>query len=262
MKLLFLGDIFGRPGRKVVKNLVPELRKEYKIDLVIANCENLASGRGITSRTAEEMFRSGVDLFTGGNHLWDKRESYDYIRNCKKIVRPANYPPSALGQEKLIHTCENGIKIGVFNLVGQAFMSNSDNPFLKADALIEELSAEVKIIFVDFHAESTAEKRSMGFYLDGRVSALIGTHTHIQTADEEILPQGAAYITDAGMTGAHDSVIGVKKEIILDKIKTGMPNRYEASDKGLQINGVIIEIDNDTGKSLRIERLRRKYNDT
>lgn len=258
MRLLFLGDIFGKPGRAVAQDYVPFLRKEHKIDLCIANCENIADGRGITERTAKELFACEIDVLTSGNHLWDKHESHEYLRNEKRIVRPANYPPGAIGSQFIIAQCSNGETIAVVSLVGQAFMNTALSPYFVMEELLPILHEQTKSIFVDFHAESTAEKRAFGFNFDGRISAMIGTHTHIQTADEEILPYGTAYLTDAGMTGPHDSIIGIKKEIIIEKMITGMPLRYEVADSGNQVNGVIIDIDSVTGLATEIRRVRNK----
>jgi 2',3'-cyclic-nucleotide 2'-phosphodiesterase len=256
MRLLFLGDIFGKPGRGVAQDYVPFLRKEHDIDICIANCENIADGRGITERTAKELFAAGIDVLTSGNHLWDRQESHEYLRNEKRIIRPANYPPGAIGNTYIIAECANGENIAVVSLVGQAFMSTALSPYYLMDELLPILHEHTKSIFVDFHAESTAEKRAFGLNFDGMISAMIGTHTHIQTADEEILPNGTAYLTDAGMTGPHDSVIGIRKDIIINKMITGMPLRYEVADSGNQINGVILDINAETGLATNIKRLR------
>ncbi len=258
MRILFLGDIFGKPGRAIAQDYVPYLRKENEIDICIANCENIADGRGVTERTAKELFTAGIDVLTSGNHLWDKQESHEYIRNEKRIIRPANYPSGAIGYQYILANCANGEKLAVVSLVGQAFMTTALSPYFIMEELLPILNEHTRNIFVDFHAESTAEKRAFGLNFDGRISAMIGTHTHIQTADEEILPNGTAYLTDAGMTGPHDSVIGIKKEIIIAKMTTGMPLRYEVADSGNQVNGVIIEINADTGLATCIKRVRNK----
>ena len=261
MKILFIGDIFGKAGRQIIVDRLPELKKEFCIDVCIANGENVAQGRGITEKTAKTLFNSGVDLFTSGNHLWDKKDSLPYIEKEKRILKPINFPEKAFGNSYIIHQLEDKRKLAVFNVIGQVFMGPADSPFTGCDNMLSILTEETKFIFVDFHAEATAEKRALGHYLDGRISAIVGTHTHIQTADEEILAGGTGYLTDAGMTGAHDSVIGVKKEIILDKMISGMPRRYEPSNQGLQINGVYIELDDISGKTIDIVRIRRKYYD-
>lgn len=257
MNILFIGDIFGKPGRNLISLELRSLREEFSIDMVIANGENLAHGKGITQRTATEMFEAGIDVFTSGNHLWDKKESINYLNEEKRIVKPINYSKNAPGNDFYVFTASNGEKIGVLNFAGQSFMTPANSPFEKFDEIYPKIKEQTDSIIVDFHAEATAEKRAFGFYLDGKVSAVFGTHTHIQTADEEILPNGTAYITDAGMTGSHDSVIGVKKEIILKKINEGIPVKYEMAEKGLQINGVVVEILN--GKAKKIFRLKRYY---
>jgi len=255
MNVLFLGDVYGKPGREVLLRNLPDILKEKAIDFCIINGENLADGRGLTEKTSKPLFEIGVDVITGGNHLWDRAESLDFIQRCERIVKPMNCSPHAPGNN--FYTCvKNDLKLTVACLSGQIFMPPADSPFVVFDSVYDQLKQETRCIVVDFHAESTAEKRALGWYLDGRVSALIGTHTHIQTADEEILPNGMAYLTDAGMTGPHDSVIGVKKKIIIDKMRSAIPQRYEVSDRGLQINGALIELDNDTGNALSISRLR------
>ncbi|MCD4828629.1 MAG: TIGR00282 family metallophosphoesterase [Candidatus Cloacimonetes bacterium] len=260
MNILFFGDVFGRPGRRVVKQALPGLKAEFGIDISILNCENLASGRGVTRETAKELFDAGIDLFSSGNHLWDRKQSIEYITGERRIVKPLNYPQKAAGAPWAMAETPSGARLALVVLVGQSFMPGADSPLTTLDRILPELQEQTPCILVDFHAESTAEKRALGFYADGRVSAVIGTHTHIQTADEHILPQGAAYITDVGMTGPHDSVIGVEKEIILYKMTTGMPRQYEVARDGLQINAVVVEVDDDTGRAVRIERIRRTVN--
>lgn len=261
MKVLFIGDIFGKPGREILIDYLPNIKKEFDIDFCIANGENVAHGRGITEKTSKSLFKAGVDLFTSGNHLWDQRDAMSFLDWEHRILKPANYPKKAFGSEYLIINNDQGNSLGVFNLSGQAFMGSANSFFETADYLINIISKETDSILVDFHAEATAEKRALGHYLDGRISAIVGTHTHIQTADEEILSNGTAYITDVGMTGPHDSVIGVKKEIILKKMSTGMPIKYEIASTGIQINAVVIEIDDHTGDAISIERLKREYSD-
>ncbi len=258
MKILFVADIFGRPGRTVVKRLLPDMIEAMKIDVCIGNCENSASGRGVTEKVAAELFNSGFDVLTGGNHLWDKREVYKYLEIEPRILKPANYPPKAIGNTIFYKNLTNGKKLAVLSLCGQVFMGTADSPFTIMEELLPILKKETNMIFVDLHAEATAEKRAFGLYFAGKISAVIGTHTHIQTADEEILPGGTAYITDAGMTGPHDSVIGVNKEIIFERMTTGMPFRAEVAESGRQLNAVAIEIDENTGAALSIERIRVK----
>jgi 2',3'-cyclic-nucleotide 2'-phosphodiesterase len=258
MNILFLGDIFGKPGREILVKYLPGLLEEFKIDFCIANGENVAQGRGITAKTSKVLFENGIDAFTSGNHLWDQKDSVEFIKTENRILKPLNFPEAAAGATH-INLKKNNFELTVVSLIGQAFMGPANSPF----EVIEEFllkQALSKCIIVDFHAEATAEKRAIGFYLNGRVSAVVGTHTHIQTADEEILSKGTAYITDAGMTGPHDSIIGVKKEIILEKLTSGMPIRHEVSKSGLEINGVVINLDPETGKALRIERIKRTNN--
>ncbi len=256
IKLLFFGDVFGKPGRKILFQYLDALKHEFQADFVVINGENLADGRGLTEKTSKPLFNAGVDAITGGNHLWDRGMSWDYIRETPAIVKSLNYPASTPGSP--FYTLTNNDKqLTVLTLCGQIYMSPCDSPFIALERWMEENPEHGKCVLVDFHAESTAETRAMGWFADGHVSALLGTHTHIQTADEEILPQGTAYITDVGMTGAHDSVIGVKKDIILNKFRHGLPSRYESSDQGLQINAVYLEIDPDSGKALKITRVRR-----
>ena len=258
MNILFIGDIFGSPGRNLMKKYLPELRKEFEIDFCIANGENTAHGKGITEKTATELFMCGVDCFTSGNHIWDRKESIEYIEREPRILKPLNYSEKAVGATKYIATIGNS-KLAVINLIGQVFMNPVDSPFTALEKILPELRKETNNIFVDFHAEATAEKRALGFYFDGQISAMVGTHTHIQTADEEILPNNTAYITDVGMTGPHDSCIGITKENVFQKMITSMPQRFEIAEGGLQINAVVIEIDEDTGKAVKIQRILRKY---
>ncbi len=261
MNVLFFGDIFGKPGRISVKSILPELIEEYDADICLANGENLAAGKGITEKTAGQLFDAGIDIFTSGNHLWDKIDSLPYLAEEKRILKPLNYPVNSIGNNYFLKTGKNGQKLAIVNLIGQAFLSTADSPYFSLKKFLPVLKEKTNKILIDFHAEATAEKRALAFCFDGQVSAFIGTHTHIQTADEEILPQGTAYITDVGMTGPHDSVIGIKKELILKKLETGMPVRYEVAESGIQINAVFIEIDDETGKALKIKRIKRDFND-
>ncbi|MGC9361553.1 MAG: TIGR00282 family metallophosphoesterase, partial [Candidatus Syntrophosphaera sp.] len=236
-KLLFFGDVFGKPGRKILFQYLDELINEFQPDFVVINGENLADGRGLTEKTSKPLFKAGVDAITGGNHLWDRGTSWDYIRETPAIVKALNFPDTTPGNPFYTMTT-NGKQLTVLTLCGQIYMSPCDSPFVAFERWMGDNPGLDRCVMVDFHAESTAEKRAMGWFADGHVSAVLGTHTHIQTADEEILPQGTAYITDVGMTGAHDSVIGVKKDIILNKFRHCLPSRYESSDQGLQINAV------------------------
>lgn len=258
MKILFLGDIVGSPGRKAAKGLIPKIKKREGIDFVIANAENAAGGSGVTPKIAEELFDSSIDLMTSGDHIWKRKEVFELLDQHPNILRPANYPPGAPGLGAYAAKTKKDKKIGVINLVGRVFMEAVDCPFMSVKKEIEELKKETNIIIVDLHAEATSEKIAMGWYLDGLVSAVIGTHTHVQTADERVLPQGTAYITDTGMTGPHDSVIGRKKEQILARFLTQLPTRFEMAEDDIQLNGVIIDIDEETGKANSIKRIQEK----
>jgi metallophosphoesterase (TIGR00282 family) len=246
IRVLFIGDVIGKKGRRLVSCLLPELRKEKEIDLVIANGENAAGGFGITRKTADELFSSGVDLLTGGNHIFSKKEVYEIIDEYP-IIRPANYPPSVPGRGYII--CK---KVCVISLCGRTFMEPLDCPFRTADSIINEVLGVTKVIIIDIHAEATSEKVALGWYLDGRVSAVIGTHTHIPTADARILPKGTAYITDIGMVGARNSVIGMNKAAILRRFLTQVPEKFETAKNDGIFSGVILEIDMESGNSLSI----------
>jgi hypothetical protein len=256
LKLLFVGDIVGRPGRYALTHALGRLVDRHCVDLVIANGENAAAGFGLTAEVAREIFDAGVDVITSGNHIWDKKEIFGFFEKESRLLRPANYPLGLPGKGSGIFKTAGGIKVGVINLEGRAFMNNLDCPFRAADALIEELASQTKIIFVDFHAETTSEKISLGYYLDGRVSAICGTHTHVQTADERILPGGSAYLTDVGMTGSRDSVIGIRKEEAIERFLTQLPIRFEVAKKDPWLCAVLITIDEESGKAQAIERIQ------
>ncbi|MHB8171626.1 MAG: TIGR00282 family metallophosphoesterase [Thermincolia bacterium] len=255
MRVLMLGDISGRPGRKAIENELKPLREELGIDFVVANGENAAGGNGITRNIADELFDLEIDCLTMGNHVWDKKEVFDFIEGEKRVLRPANYPPGTPGIGGYVYRATREMKIGVISLSGLVFMSELDCPFRKADELVAQLSKETNIILIDFHAEVTSEKVALGWYLDGRVTAVCGTHTHVQTADERVLPGGTAYITDLGMTGPRDGVIGVKKEIVIHKFLTHLPQRFEMATGSYQLNGVVIDINEKTGKAEAISRV-------
>ena len=250
MRILFIGDIFGRPGRIIVKEKLPSLVKEHSIDLVIANGEN----------SAEELFELGIDVITTGNHIWDKREIVDFFQMAdgnahspsRRLLRPANYAPDLPGHG-LYQGSKNGVPYAVLNLQGRVFMASNEDPFRTADRLLKEQPA--KVILVDIHAEATSEKISLGWYLDGRVTAVVGTHTHVPTADERVLPNGTAYITDVGMTGPFDSVIGVKKELVVGKFLNNMPVRFEAATGDVRLCAVVIDCDESTGRAHEIRRI-------
>jgi metallophosphoesterase (TIGR00282 family) len=254
VKILFIGDIFGHAGRGIVADHLADIRATQQIDVVIANVENSAAGFGITPAVADELFRYGIDVMTSGNHIWDKRDIYDYFTRTPRLLRPANYPQGCPGTGLYIHETKAGARCAVMNLQGLVYMPNIDNPFRKADELLASLPADVKVRFIDFHAEVTSEKMAMGWYVDGRASALVGTHTHIPTADTRILPGGTAYQTDCGMTGPYDSVIGVEKEIVLQKFLTSLPARMEPAKRSVELHSVIVEVDDQTGKALNVRR--------
>ncbi|GAB7028495.1 TIGR00282 family metallophosphoesterase [Geotalea toluenoxydans] len=255
VKLLFLGDVVGKPGRQALSYELHRLVDRYLVDLVIANGENAAGGFGITEETAKDLFGCGIHMLTSGNHIWDKKDALSFIKKEEKLVRPANYPEGTPGQGSAIIRTAGGVKVAVLNLEGRVFMNNLDCPFRVADREIERLNVETPIIFVDFHAEATSEKAALGFYLDGRVSAVVGTHTHVQTSDERILPGGTAYMTDAGMCGAFDSVIGVRKEEAIERFLTQLPTKFEVAKKNIRLNAVVIEVNETSGKAISIERI-------
>jgi len=254
VNILFIGDIFAHVGRTIVADHLKDILQSNAIDLCIANGENSAGGFGITPQVAEELFALGIDVLTGGNHSFDKKEIFDYLPTHPRLLRPANYPSGTPGSGVFLCESRSGIPCAVMNLQGRTYMPASDCPFRKADELLEALPQSTKVRFVDFHAEVTSEKMAMGWHLDGRVSAIIGTHTHIPTADSRILPGGTAYQTDAGMTGPYDSVIGVDKEIILRRFLTSMPIRMEAAKGKVELHSVIVDIDESTGQARHIRR--------
>ena len=256
MKLLFIGDIVGRAGRKALSESLDRLVDRHLVDLIVANGENAAAGYGLTGSVLTELFAAGVDVVTSGNHIWDKREINPILERENRLLRPANYPPGLPGRGSGVFETAAGIRVGVINLEGRVFMKNLDCPFRAADTLIAELSRTTPIILVDFHAEATSEKQAMGFYLDSRVSAVIGTHTHVQTADERILSGGTGYLTDVGMTGSQDAVIGNQKEPALERFLTQQPVRLEAAKKDPLLCGVLLTINEETGRCEGIERIQ------
>jgi 2',3'-cyclic-nucleotide 2'-phosphodiesterase len=255
VKLLFIGDIIGKTGRQAISRELHRLVDRHMVDLVIANGENAAGGFGLTEEVAVDLFKQGIDILTSGNHIWDKRDSLDYLKREERIIRPANYPEGTPGACSAILQTAGGIKVAVLNLEGRVFMNNLECPFRIADREIARLQQETPVIIVDFHAEATSEKSSLGWYLDGRVSAVIGTHTHVQTADERLLPGGTAYISDAGMTGAFDSVIGIRKEEAIQKFLTQLPVKFEVAKGNIHLNGVVVEVEELSGRALAIERI-------
>jgi metallophosphoesterase (TIGR00282 family) len=253
MNILFVGDIFASPGRRIVADHLEDIVEANRIDLTIANAENSAGGFGITPAIAEELLGLGVDVLTSGNHIWDKREIFDYLARQPRLLRPDNYP-QAPGSGVIVYRARNGVECAVINLQGRTYMPSTDCPFRKADQILAALDPALKVKFLDFHAEVTSEKIAMGWYLDGRVSAVVGTHTHIPTADTRILPGGTAYQTDCGMTGPYDSVIGVDTGIIIQRFLTGLPVRMESARKGVELHAVIVDVDEATGKARAIRR--------
>jgi len=255
LRILFIGDIVGRPGRELVRRGLAALVEHHAVDLVIANAENAAAGFGITREIGDQILDWGVDVMTSGNHIWDKKEAIDYIGAEPRLLRPANYPAGVPGNGSYLARTEDGRSVGVINVMGRVFMLNIDDPFTVVSREIEAMRSRTQVIFVDFHAEATSEKIAMGWHLDGRVTALVGTHTHVQTADERILPRGTAYLTDVGMTGPHDSVIGVETEAALGRFLNAMPARFETATGNPRLNAVLVEADEKTGLATRIERL-------
>jgi hypothetical protein len=254
MNILFIGDIFGSPGRRIVAQHLQDIISEEKIQLVIANAENAAGGFGITPQLADELFSFGIEVLTTGNHAWDKKEIYEYLPRQPRLLRPANYPCELPGSGLVVVRARNGVDVAVMNLQGRAHMPATDCPFRKADELVASLDPAVKVRFVDFHCELTSEKTAMGWHLDGRVSAVIGTHTHVPTADERVLPGGTAYLTDAGMTGPYDSIIGAEKQLALRRFITGTPIRLEAAKNQPELHAAIVTVDENTGLATAIRR--------
>ncbi|AVL78390.1 TIGR00282 family metallophosphoesterase [Staphylococcus ureilyticus] len=254
MRILFIGDIVGKIGREAISNYLPKLKQTYKPTVTIVNAENAAHGKGLTEKIYKSLLREGVDFMTMGNHTYGQRQIYDFIENANRMVRPANFPDEAPGVG-MRYIQINEIKLAIINLQGRAFMQDIDDPFKKADALVTEAKKETDYIFVDFHAETTSEKNAMGWYLDNRVSAVVGTHTHIQTSDERILPGGTGYITDVGMTGYYDGILGINREEVITRFITSLPQRHVVPDEGRSVlSGVIIDLNKD-GKTKRIERI-------
>jgi 2',3'-cyclic-nucleotide 2'-phosphodiesterase len=264
LKLLFLGDVFGKPGRQAVQRLVPRLIAREGIDLVVANGENVAAGSGVTPDLAEELLAAEVNLLTSGNHIWSKREIVPYLERAgSRLIRPANYPKGSPGRGRAVVETPDGRKLGVVNLEGRVFMKTLDDPFTVGLAEVEALKRDgCKAILVDIHCEATSEKNAMGHFLDGKVSAVLGTHTHVQTADERVLPGGTAYITDVGMCGPWDSVIGVKKELVLERFLTQRPVGFEPARRDTHLQGAIVDIDDATGKARSIVRVQERFEES
>jgi len=252
------GDLMARAGRRVIEERLHSLREQCEIDFVVSNIENAAGGFSITPRIAEELFAAGVDVMTSGNHIFDKKEIIDFIEREPRLLRPANYAPDVLGKRRWVRKIK-GIPVAVINLQGRIFMPPTDDPFRAADAQLTAIEPSVKIILVDMHAETTSEKVAMGRYLDGRVSAVAGTHTHVQTADEQILPGGTAYLTDLGMTGPHDGVIGMQTEIVIERFLRGLAPKMEPCEGDARLNGLIVDVDEETGRALQVERISLRH---
>jgi metallophosphoesterase (TIGR00282 family) len=258
MKVLFIGDVVGSPGREAARKLLPGLKQEFGLEFAIANAENAAGGSGITPSVAEELFGAGIDVLTSGDHIWKKRDIFELINQEERILRPINFPAVAPGRGSAVFKTKSGLEAGVINVNGRVFMEALECPFRTSLQAAEELARQTKIIIVDVHAEATSEKVALGWYLDGKSSAVLGTHTHIQTADERILPQGTAYITDVGMTGPYDSVIGRRTEDVLERFLSAVPTRFEVASENVQLHGVILEIDEKTGQAQSILRIQRR----
>ncbi len=255
MRILFVGDIHGKPGRRILRDRLPVLRQRHKIELVIANGENAAGGAGISTDTAQEILAAGVGVITGGNHTWQHRDAYELLDSDPRVIRPLNYPPGTPGRGATVVAGSNGRQVGVVNLQGRVFMTDLDDPFRAARAECERLRDTTPLIVVDFHAEATSEKIALGWYLDGRASAVVGTHTHVQTADDRVLPGGTAYISDVGMTGPRDGVIGMDREKILERFLTQLPVRFEVASGPAQLSAVVLDVDDTSGRARSIERV-------
>ncbi len=252
------GDLMARAGRRVLEERLHSFREEREIDFVVSNIENAAAGFSITPRIAQDLFAAGVDVMTSGNHIFDKKEILEYIETEPRLLRPANYAPGVPGKGRWVGKAK-GIPIAVINLQGRIFMPSSDDPFRAAETQLAALEPSVKIILVDMHAETTSEKMAMGRFLDGRVSAVVGTHTHVQTADEQIFPGGTAYMTDLGMTGPHDGVIGMQTEIVIERFLRGLGQKLEPSESKIQMNGLLVDLDEQTGRAMRVERISLRH---
>jgi 2',3'-cyclic-nucleotide 2'-phosphodiesterase len=255
MRILFVGDVIGRPGRELIRKGLAAIVDAHDVDFVIANAENAAAGFGVTPDIAKTLLDYGVDAMTSGNHIWDKKEVFDYIAGEPRLLRPANFPPGAPGRGRGLYRTRRGEAIGVVNVMGRVFMAPLDDPFAVAMKEVEALRAQTRLVLVDMHAEATSEKLAMGWHLDGRVTAVVGTHTHVQTADERLLPRGTAYITDVGMTGPHDSIIGIEVPAALERFVTGLPAKFEVASGNPKLNAVLITADAATGLATAIERL-------
>jgi metallophosphoesterase (TIGR00282 family) len=259
LRILFIGDIVGKPGRQAVQHILPKLKMAQSPVFVVANGENAAGGIGVTRDTAAEIFHAGVDVITLGNHAWAKRDVFPYLDKEPRLLRPANYPDGTPGRGWGIYSADTGESIAIISLCGRVFMDHLENPFRVADSILETLSGDTDVILIDLHGEATSEKSAFGWYMDGRVNAVVGTHTHVQTADERILPNGTAYITDVGMTGPTDSVIGVTKDLVITRFLTQLPGRFEVAEGDSVLSAVTIDIDTSTGRAVKIDRLQLSH---
>jgi metallophosphoesterase (TIGR00282 family) len=255
MRIFFIGDVFGKPGRRVLQEKLPAVIQEHGVDFCIANVENAAGGFGITPQLADELLQSEVDLLTSGNHIWDKRAIIPYLAEQPRLLRPHNYPSGTPGTGVYVGNTRSGIRIGVVNIQGRVFMPSLDCPFTVGDTAVEQIRRQTRIILVDFHGEASSEKQAFGWYMDGRVTAVLGTHTHVQTADERILPKGTAYITDVGMTGPYDSVIGSLQNLALERFLRQIPVRLEPANGNPRLCGAVVDIDESSGKARAILRI-------
>jgi len=258
MKVIVIGDVVGKPGRKILTAKLKALKEEHEAEFVVANAENAAEGAGVIPKVGDEIISAGVDVMTSGNHIFDKKEVIPYIENQPRLLRPANYAPDAPGRGLWLGSSVSGTQVAVINVQGRIFMPPTECPCRTADRLLAEIGNRAKVIIVDHHAEATSEKLAMGRYLDGRVSIVVGTHTHVQTADDQVLPGGTAYITDLGMTGPYDSIIGVESQLVVTRFLRGLPIRYQTASENPQLHGVVVEIDERTGKAIGIQRLQIK----
>ena len=259
MRILFIGDVVGEPGRRALASLVPRIRKREGVGFVIANAENIAHGSGLMPQLADELLEAGVDCLTSGDHVWKRKEIYDRLATDSRIIRPANYPKEAVGYGSTVLQSESGTKVAVINLLGRVFMQAVECPFRVVKEEVAKMRGRANIIIVDIHAEATSEKIALGWFLDGEVSAVLGTHTHVQTADEKILPKGTAFISDVGMAGPYDSVLGRDKTAVISRFVTQMPVKFDTATGDIQMHGVIIDVDEKTGRAVSIKRIQEKY---
>lgn len=255
MRILFVGDVHGKPGRRILRDRLPAFRRDHDLALIIANGENAAGGAGISTDVAQEMFAAGVDAITGGNHTWQNRDAYELLDSDARMLRPLNYPPGTPGRGAAVVTTRTKKLVAIINVQGRVFMSELDDPFRAARAECARLRDQTPVIIVDMHAEATSEKLALGWYLDGQCTAVVGTHTHVQTADDRVLPGGTAYITDVGMTGPRDGIIGMDRERILERFLTQLPVRFEVASGPAQLNAVVIDVDEATGRARSIQRI-------